>query len=180
MELLEMKFAYSTNSRGGANTTAGGGARSDFDTQGAIQIIGDYLLNVNAGGNTISIFSIDRPTGVLTFKRNVKSGRTRPASITYTQKAGSSSEYWVVVRKQWNNPNIQKDGNTIECYPNDAWYPVDLAQLGATDTERNITLFSFNASTGVLTLDKQLDTYVRKNGGHATVSFSNDGSKLGV
>ncbi|HZJ19693.1 MAG TPA: hypothetical protein VFD35_04975 [Pricia sp.] len=42
--------AYSTNSLGGANIAAGGDAFGDFDSEGAIKIIGDYLLNVNAGG----------------------------------------------------------------------------------------------------------------------------------
>lgn len=174
------EVAYSTNSLGGANTSVGGDARGDFDSQGAIQIIGDYLLNVNAGGNTVSIFSIDRPTGELSLKNNVDSGGTRPTSITYTPKSGSSTEYWVVVGNQWNNPNVQKDGDNIERYPDDAWHMEDLTQSDDSDDERNITLFSFNASTGELTMDQRLDTYVRKNGGPTTVAFSDDGSKLAV
>ncbi len=177
---LGNEIAYSTNSKGGANTSAGGGARGDFDSQGAVQIIGDYLLNVNAGGNTVSIFSIEKPTGELILKGNVNSGGTRPTSITYTPKSGSSTEYWVVVGNQWNNPNVQKDGTNIERYPNDAWHMQDLTQADATDDERNITLFSFDASNGTLTEDLQLDTYVRENGGPTTVAFSDDGTKLAV
>lgn len=174
------EIAYLTNSDGGANTAVGGDARGDFDSQEAVQIIGDYLLNVNAGGNTISVFSIDRPTGGLTLESNVNSGGTRPVSIAYTQKSGNVNDYWVVVGNQWNNPNVQKDGANIERYPNDAFHTADLTQPDATDAERNITLFSFNPSTGVLTLEQQLDTYVRENGGPTTVSFSDDGSKLAV
>lgn len=174
------EVAYATNSNGGANTAAGGDARGDFDSQGAIQIIGDYLLNVNAGGNTVSIFSIDKPTGALTLENNVNSGGTRPVSIAYTLKAGSTNEYWVAVGNQWNNPNVQKDGANIERYPTTEWLAEDLTMPDATDMERNLTLFSFNSSTGALVLDKQLDTYVRENGGPTTVSFSDDGSKLAV
>ena len=55
--------AYTTNSKGGANVAAGGDTHGDFDAQGAVQIIGNYLLNVNAGGNTVSLFSLNRSTG---------------------------------------------------------------------------------------------------------------------
>lgn len=133
------EVAYSTNSLGGANTSVGGDARGDFDSQGAIQIIGDYLLNVNAGGNTVSIFSIDRPTGELSLKNNVNSGVTRPTSITCTPKSGSSKEYWVVVGNQWNNPNVQKDGDNIERYPDDAWHMQDLTQPDDSDAKKHYT-----------------------------------------
>lgn len=174
------EIAYLTDSDGGADTTAGGDARGDFDSQGAVQIIGDYLLNVNAGGNSISVFSIDRPTGALEWKSNVGSEGTRPTSISYTLKAGSTTEYWVAVGNQWNNPNVQKDGANIERYPNDAWHALDLTQPDATDAERNLALFSFNSTSGTLTFNWILDTYVRENGGPTTVAFSDDGSKLAV
>lgn len=64
---LVNEIAYSTNSAGGANINAGGDARGDFDSQGAIQIIDDFLLTVNAGGNEISVFDLDRSNGNLTF-----------------------------------------------------------------------------------------------------------------
>jgi len=172
--------AYSTNSKGGANTGAGGDAKGDFDAQNAIQIIGDYLLNVNAGGNTISVFTIDKPTGSLVFKSNVNSEGVRPVSIAYTKKTGSNNTYWVVVGNQWNNPNVQKDGANIERYPNDAFHAADLESPHESDRVRNIALFSFDALNGNLTPEKVLDTYVRENGGPSCVSFSDDGTKLAV
>lgn len=177
---LSGETAYSTNSNGGANVAAGGDAHGDFDAQGAIQIIGNYLLNVNAGGNTVSVFSLDRRTGDLTFKNNTPSGGTRPVSIAYTRKPGGENDYWLVVGNQWNNPNVQKDGANIERYPNNAFFQQDLRLPDATDNERNIQLFSFNAATGALTSERQLDKYVRENGGPTTVSFSSDGTKLAV
>ncbi|HXH98645.1 MAG TPA: hypothetical protein VNI52_00120 [Sphingobacteriaceae bacterium] len=67
-------------------------------------------MNVNAGGNQVSVFSLDRPTGDITLKNNISSGGTRPVSIAYQKKSGSANEYWVVVGNHWNNPNVQKDG----------------------------------------------------------------------
>ncbi|RYU89598.1 hypothetical protein EWM62_14890 [Mucilaginibacter terrigena] len=177
---LSDETAFETNSKGGADITAGGDAHGDFDAQGAVQIIGDFLLNVNAGGNQVSIFALDRKTGNLTFKNNVSSGGTRPVSIAYTKKAGSTDQYWVVVGNQWNNPNVQKDGAKIERYPNNAFYQTDLKLADASDNERNIQLFTFNATSGALSSEKQLDKYVRENGGPTTVSFSSDGTKLAV
>lgn len=177
---LSDEKSYSTNSKGGANVAAGGDAHGDFDAQGGVQIIGDYLLNVNAGGNTISVFSLNKKTGDLSFKNNVNSGGTRPASIGYIQKNGSNDEYWVVVGNQWNNPNVQKDAPNIERYPNDAFYMNDLTQPDPTDNERNIQLFTFNTTTGALTSIRQLDKYDRENGGPTTVRFSHDGTKLAV
>ena len=177
---LANETAYATNSNGGANTGAGGDAKGDFDAQNAIQIIDGYLLNVNAGGNTISVFSIDKSTGSLTLKKNVNSEGVRPVSIAFTKKDEGSNNYWVVVGNQWNNPNVQKDGANIERYPNDAFHEADLAQQDESDAVRNIALFSFDASNGNLTMEKVLDTYVRKNGGPTCVSFSDDGTKLGV
>ena len=159
---LSNETAYTTYSKGGANVAAGGDAHGDFDAQGAVQIIGNYLLNVNAGGNTISVFSLDRSTGDLSFKSNVSSGGTRPVSIAYTKKSGTSGNYWLVVGNQWNNPNVQKDGAKIERYPNNAFFQQDLKTADASDNERNIQLFSFNAETGALTSEKQLDKYVRE------------------
>ncbi|MEO5945262.1 MAG: hypothetical protein ABIP79_00485 [Chitinophagaceae bacterium] len=178
--MLSQETAYGTNSAGGANVNAGGDAHGDFDSQGAVQIIGNYLLNVNAGGNNISVFSLDKTNGNLVFKNNTSAGGTRPVSITFTKKSGTTDAYWVVVGNQWNNPNVQKDGTAIERYPNDAFHAQDLTQPDASDQERNIRLFSFNAANGTLTSERLLDTYVRENGGPTTVSFSDDGTRLAV
>ncbi len=177
---LENETAYTTNSLGGANVSAGGDARGDFDSQGAIKIIGDYLLTVNAGGNDVSVFSLDRTNGELSLESNTGSGGTRPVSITETPINGSPNQYWVVVGNQWNNPNIQKDPPNIQRFPNDAFFMQDLTQPDATDAERNIQLFRFNATDGSLNPVSQLDTYVRENGGPVCVTFSNDGTKLAV
>ncbi len=172
--------AFSTTSNGGANVSAGGDAHGDFDAQGAVQIIGSYLLVTNAGGNDVSVFALDKPTGNLTFKSKVASGGTRPVTIGYTPKSGTADEYWVVVGNQWNNPNVQKDGAAIQRYPNAAFHQQNLTLPDATDNERNIQLFTFNGTTGVLTSVRQLDKYVRENGGPTSVSFSSDGNKLAV
>lgn len=177
---LTNEKAYPTNSMGGADVSAGGDAHGDFDAQGSVQIIGNYLLAVNAGGKDVSVFELDKKSGDLTFKNNTMSGGTRPVSIGYTKKKGSPNTYWVVIGNQWNNPNVQKDGAAIERYPNNAFFMQDLTQPDVTDYERNIQLFTFDAGSGTLTHVKMLDKFDRENGGPTTVSFSEDGSKLAV
>ena len=179
---LGKQRSYSTESMGGANRAAGGDAAGDFDSQGAIQIIDNYLLVVNAGGHTISVFDVNKRTGALSNRRNVGSQGARPVSITQSKKAGSSNQYWVVVGNQWNNPNVQKGGKgerPIEMYPDAAYH----AAGGGHEkklAERNIYLFSFDATSGALTPERSLDSYVGTNGGPATVAFSADGNKLAV
>jgi hypothetical protein len=179
---LGKQVAYSTGSLGGANRAAGGDAAGDFDSQGAVQIIGNHLLAVNAGGNTISVFGLDKKDGTLSRKHNVSSGGTRPVSIAFYPKASGGNDYWVVVGNQWNNPNVQKGGageGAIEMYP-DAAFHADGGGHEMILDDRNIHLFSFNATTGDLTPEKVLDTYPGTNGGPTTVSFNKDGTKLGV
>ncbi len=177
---LTDEIAYSTDSKGGANPAAGGDAHGDYDFAGSIKIIGNYLLNVNAGGNTVSVFYMDRKNGNLALLKNTISGGTRPVSISCTPVKGSNTELWVVVGNQWNNPNVQKDIPNVERYPNDAFHMMDLTKPDATDQERNIQLFRFDSSNGNLTPVAKLDTYVRENGGPTCVKFSNDGTKLAV
>ncbi|MBT5945465.1 MAG: hypothetical protein HOG93_12690 [Rhodospirillaceae bacterium] len=179
---LGIQKAYTTNSAGGANVNAGGDAAGDFDAQGALQIIGDHLLVVNAGGNTISVFDVDKSDGDLKLSENVNSGGVRPVSIAYVRKSGSNDQYWVVVGNQWNNPNVQKGGpgeGAIEMYP-DAAFHADGGGHEQRLAERNIFLFSFDSKSGALTPEKSLDSFVGTNGGPATVAFNNDGTKLGV
>jgi 6-phosphogluconolactonase (cycloisomerase 2 family) len=174
--------SYATGSMGGANRQAGGDAAGDFDAQGAIQIIGNHLLVVNAGGNTVTVFGLDRATGVLNRKSNVNSGGTRPVSIAYRPKAGSKDEYWVVVGNQWNNPNVQKGGageDPVEMYP-DAAFHADGGGHEQVLDDRNISLFSFNAKSGELRPEMRLDAYPGTNGGPTTVAFNADGNKLAV
>ena len=179
---LGTQTAYSTESMGGANQAAGGDAAGDFDSQGAIQIIDRHLLVVNAGGNTISVFGIDRSNGRLTLQDNVDSEGARPVSIAYVPKASSASEYWVVVGNQWNNPNVQKGGEgegPIEMYPDAAFHAPGGGHTQVL-AERNIYLFSFDSQTGTLTPERRLDSYNGTNGGPATVAFNYDGTKLAV
>jgi 6-phosphogluconolactonase (cycloisomerase 2 family) len=179
---LGRQTAYPTGSMGGANRAAGGDAAGDFDSQGAVQIIGDYLLAVNAGGDTISVFALDRTDGDLAFHENVASGGERPVSIAFTPKSADGDDYWVVVGNQWNNPNAQKGGageGPLEQYPNADFLADDGGHEQVLD-DRNITLFSFNASTGALTQERMLDAYPGTNGGPTTVAFNHDGSKLAV
>lgn len=179
---LGRQKTYATGSKGGANRAAGGDAAGDFDSQGAIQIIDDYLLVVNAGGNTISVFELDRGTGDLGKHRNVDSHGARPVSITYAPKDGMRDAYWVVIGNQWNNPNVQKGGTgegAIEMYPDAAYHAAGGGHAQKLD-DRNIYLFSFDANTGVLTPERRLDSYVGTNGGPSTVAFNPDGTKLAV
>jgi len=179
---LGTQMAYSTDSLGGANRAAGGDAAGDFDSQGAVQIIGNYLLTVNAGGNTISVFALDRKTGKLDRQSNVASGGTRPVTISYFAKSPGSDDYWVVVGNQWNNPNVQKGGTgeaPIEMYPNAAFF-ADGGDHEAVLDDRNIQLFSFNAKSGKLISEKTLDKFTGTNGGPTTVAFNRDGTKLAV
>lgn len=179
---LGAQKSYSTKSAGGANVKAGGDAAGDFDAQGAMRIIGNHMLVVNAGGNTISVFNVDRKTGGLTHSTNVASGGARPVSLAAVKKAGSGDDYWIVVGNQWNNPNVQKGGageGAIEMYP-DAAFHADGGGHSKRLADRNIFLFSFNSKSGALTPEKSLDTYVGTHGGPTTVAFNADGSKLGV
>ena len=177
---LTNETAYSTNSLGGSNPAVGGDAHGDFDFQGSIKIIGNYLLAVNAGGNTVSVFSIEHATGNLSLIGNTNSGGKRPVSISETPVAGSPNEYWLIVGNQWDNPNVQKDVPNVQRFPNDAFFLNDLTQPDASDQLRNLQLFKFNTSNGTLTSMSQLDNYVRENGGPSTVTFSDDGSKIAV
>lgn len=177
---LQNETVYPTGSLGGANISVGGDAFGDYDSQDAVQIIGDYLLTINSGGNTVSVFNLDRTNGNLSLLSNTNSGGTRPVSLAVTPVAGSSSEFWVVVGNQWNNPNVQKSGADLVRFPNDAFHMMDLTLPDATDQERNIQLFRFNTSNGSLSSVSQLDNYVRDNGGPVDVVFSDDGTKLAV
>ncbi len=172
--------AFWTGSKGGANRGAGGDAFGDFDSQNAINIIGNYLLAVNAGGHDVTVFSIDRASGDLEKIANVASGGERPVTIASQAVAGSSDKYWVVVGNQWNNPNVQKGGAgepAIERYPNAEF--IAEGHKGKV-AERNIALFIFDAKTGELTLNSVLDSYVGTNGGPTTVDFSPNGKSLAV
>ena len=177
---LTNETAFSTNSLGGANVAVGGDAHGDYDFQGSIKMIGNYLLTVNSGGNNVSVFSVDHASGNLALLNNVPSGGKRPVSITSTPVVGSSTEFWVIVANQWDNPNIQKAAPNIQRFPNNAFFMQDLTQPDASDQLRNIQLFKFNTANGSLSPINQLATFVRDNGGPSQVLFSPDGKKIAV
>ncbi|MGV9012216.1 MAG: hypothetical protein ACOH13_06440 [Flavobacteriales bacterium] len=177
---LSDEMAYLTNSLGGANIGAGGDAHGDYDAQGGLKLIGNYLLVVNGGGGNVSVFSVDHANGDLAFMSNVSSGGMRPVSIASTPISGQPDMYWVVVGNQWDNPNVQKDLPNVQRFPNDAFFMGDLSQPDASDADRNIELFQFNGATGTLTPQSQLANYPRRNGGPTCVTFSDDGTKLAV
>ncbi len=173
---------YSTGALGGANRKAGGDAAGDFDAQGAIQLIDEHLLVVNAGGNTVTVFKVDKNTGALTKTAEVDSMGIRPVSIAYVQKPSSHHQYWVVVGNQWNNPNVQKGGEgegPIEMYPNPMFH-ADGGEHEKVLDDRNIYLFSFDSESGQLKPEVRLDSYNGTNGGPTTVAFNSDATKLAV
>ena len=177
---LDKEKSFPTGSQGGANRGAGGDAYGDFDSQNAVSIIGDYLLAVNAGGNDVSVFKIDRATGDLTHVANVASGGARPVTLTTQPVAGEDGMHWVVVGNQWNNPNVQKGGDgeaPIERYPHDEFIASGHEEI---NLDRNISVFTFDANTGKLVFDYLADSYVGTNGGPTTIDFSPDGTKLVV
>jgi 6-phosphogluconolactonase (cycloisomerase 2 family) len=159
----------------GAN---GDAAEGDFDTQWALRIVGDYLLAVNAGNNpvngSVSVFKINRTNGSLSqvdqnpstpAMDNIDSRGVRAASIAAKDIGGTS---YVVVANQHSNPNFQM--------------PAGMA-VGAVASSplRNLAVFTFNRSTGVLEFKNIGATYTDgNNGGPTTVEFNSTGSKIAV
>ena len=99
--------------------SSGDAMEGDFDTQGGLRIVGDYLLAVNAGANpvngSISGLQLDRGDGTLsqvdqnpatTAVDNMDSHGERSVSIAATSIAGTT---WIVVGNQFANPNYQFD-----------------------------------------------------------------------
>lgn len=192
---LGRQRVYPTGSNGGSDKSRSGGLQGDYDAQGGMQIIGDKLLVVNGGGNTVSTFLMCMD-GSLQHIGNVPSGGARPTSIAYFPKSGkgkgtkeqtegkgtklleSSDEYWVVVGNQWGNPVILGNGTGLQFYPNES-YHLDGGHE-KINPDLNIFLFSFDAVSGVLTPEHVIEAYPGTNGGPATVAFNEDGTKLGL
>lgn len=162
---------YSTGANGDA-------AKGDFDTQWALRIVGDYLLAVNAGNNptngSISVFKMNRSDGSLTQVDqnpstpaidNIDSRGVRAASIAAKDINGTS---YVVVANQHSNPNFQM--------------PSGMA-VGAVASSplRNLAVFTFNKTTGVLQYKSIAATYMDGNyGGPTAVEFNSTGTKIAV
>lgn len=168
--LLELTGSpYSTGAAGDA-------ADGDFDTQGGVRIIGDFLLVVNAGANpvngSVSVFKIDRTDGSLARVDqnsatpgidNMDSRGERSVSIASSTIGGTT---WVVVGNQFANPNYQKS-------------PAQAFGTVMSTAARNLAVFTFDQVTGRLTFNKVGVTYSDgNNGGPTTAAFSSDGSKL--
>jgi 6-phosphogluconolactonase (cycloisomerase 2 family) len=140
--------------------------------------VGDYLLAVNAGNNpvngSVSVFRINRTDGSLSqvdqnpstpAMDNIDSRGVRAASIAAKDIGGIS---YVVVANQHSNPNFQM--------------PTGMA-VGAVASSplRNLAVFTFNKSTGVLEFKNIGATYIDgSNGGPTTVEFNSTGTKIAV
>lgn len=162
---------YATGSNGDA-------AEGDFDTQWALRIVGDFLLAVNAGNNpvngSISVFRINRNDGSLSqvdqnpstsTMDNIDSRGVRPASIAAKDIGGTS---WVAVANQHSNPNFQMSP------------PVAFGTVASTPL-RNVAIFAFNKTTGVLEYRSIGATYMDgNNGGPTTIEFNAAGTKIAV
>ncbi|WP_430897044.1 MULTISPECIES: hypothetical protein [unclassified Paraflavitalea] len=169
---------YGTQSNGGSKSTDP--VFGDYDYQGSIQIIDNYLLTVNTGGNTVSVFDLNKKDGSLKWKSNFDSKGQRPVSIGYTKVAGSETEYWVTVANQWGIPTALYEGEKFVRLPNDAFFKQDLAKPDASDEVRNVQLYKFDTKTGTVTYSGLVDKYTRKWGGPVQVAFSPDGKKIAV
>jgi len=165
---------------GSPYVTGGNGdaIEGDFDTQWALRIVGDYLLTVNAGGNptngSISVFKINKNDGSLTqvdqntstpAMDNMDSRGIRATSIA-AKDIGSNT--WIVVGNQHSNPNFQM--------------PAGIAFGSVVSSSlRNLAVFTFNKSNGILEYKSIGATYMDgDNGGPVTVEFNSSGSKIAV
>jgi len=156
----------------------GDAAEGDFDTQWALRIVGDYLLAVNAGNNpvnsTISVFKINKENGHLaqvdqnpatSAMDNMNSYGVRAASIA-AKTIGDMT--WVVVGNQFANPNYQGDP------------PVAFGSVMSTPA-RNLAVFTFNQTSGMLSYKSIGATYMDgSRGGPTTVEFNSTGTKVAV
>lgn len=169
---------YLTKGKGGSDHSAP--ANGDYDAQGNLKIIGDYLLTTNPGDHSISVFNLNKKNGNLTFNSIIGSEGERPVTIDFAPVDETKQEYWVAVGNQWGTPTVLYEGEKLKRYPSDEWLNQDLTKTHETDKNRSIELFKMNMATGKLTFIKTLAEYVRENGGPADVKFSPDGSKIAV
>lgn len=135
--LMAQKFVYTNNDLAAGNTvsafsvlvngslgliasypTGGAGTGGGFYSSNRILVVGDFLYAANAGSKSVSGFTIDPDTGVLT--------SVGPPVET----AGAN--------------NATFSGMSLAATP-------DAKYLYAGTTDGNITIFSINPSTGVLT-----------------------------
>lgn len=165
------KSPYPTGDKGDA-------AEGDFDTQWALRIVGEYLLAVNAGANpvngSISVFKINKSNGHLSqvdqnpataAMDNMDSRGVRAASIA-AKMMGKKT--WVVVGNQFANPNFQGEAGTA-------------FGMVVSTSLRNLAVFTFDQSSGLLKFESIGATYMDgNNGGPTTVEFNSTGTKIAV
>jgi len=165
------KSPYSTGGKGDA-------AEGDFDTQWALRIVGGYLLAVNAGANpvngSISVFKINKANGHLSqidqnpatpAMDNMDSRGVRAASIA-AKTLGSKT--WIAVGNQFANPNYQGEAGTA-------------FGMVVSTSLRNLAVFTFDQSSGVLKFERIGATYTDGNhGGPTTVEFNSTGTKIAI
>ncbi|RYV03075.1 hypothetical protein SOPP22_06280 [Shewanella sp. OPT22] len=174
----------------------------DFDAQGAMRVIGDKLLVINAGESTpelddrviagngsISVFQIDDITGDLARidqrpdvagVHNMDSFGLRPVTLDSLTVDGTT---WVVVGNQTDTEHCITPAEvnpTLEtCLGHGTENLGEYFQrVASKQAYRNIYLFKFEG--GVLTPVKKLADYDARVSGPAQVSFSHDGTKLAV
>ncbi|MGB0894697.1 MAG: hypothetical protein ACPGUD_09845 [Parashewanella sp.] len=176
--------SFSTKGLGAADPDRDGPAHGDFDSNNAIKIIDNYLLVVNAGDDSISVFRLNRETGDLAFLEKVDSGGKRPVSIAYSKryykvdtpshnnKLISSDRVWVLIANQESNPNLQgTDRNNLKYFPNYEYFRQYLSEADDSDLQRNISEFTLNLKTGALvkSMTTPLMTFDRENGGPTSI-----------
>lgn len=159
---LEMKKSTQQKGKGGSNHDAP--AHGDYDGQGSLKIIGDYLLTTNPGDNTVSVFNVDKTNGNLKFNSIVSSEGKFPLTLDFYPADDTKKEYWVAVGNQWGTPTVLYDGDELKRYPSDEWLSKDLNKTDESDKDRSVELFKLDMATGKLTFIKTLAEYVRKNG----------------
>lgn len=191
---------------GTSQNAAGDADDDDFDSQGALHIIGDYLLVVNAGeqsgtdyrsgetttnprtisNGSISVMKINRRDGSLTLMGDpVSSMGVRPVSITSAEIGGAR---WVIVANQYDNPYCQAaTGGGYECGCRFLSGSVQCGTPVAATDLRNLAAFIFRNGElrfrGILDIKTPGDPEgfrAGEQGGVAQVSFSPDNRKLAV
>ena len=160
----------------------------DFDSQYALRLVdigtNRYLLAVNAGehnssthtevthGNgSISVFSVNKSNGTLTFLDLYDSQGVRPVSVdAFT----TNNTTWVIVGNQHSNPfcNVSTATTLTNCGGNNI-----TANLSDSSESRNIVAFQMD-SNGALTNPHVLWQFDGLNGGVSQVDVSPDGLTL--
>jgi len=166
---------------------------NDFDSQGAVRVLDNYLLTVNPGeesgdsaltsdNSSVTVFDIAED-GTLSRVdqdaeqagvQNTDSRGVRAVSIDFFKTENTT---WVVVANQHSNRlclTIESD-DLAECVDQYGNTVADL--LESDDTAgRNLQLFRFE--NGLLSHVRELVAFTPRYGGASQVTFSPDGSKI--